>query len=275
MSSIQLKITHPGKHFTTGEVNKLKSRYTPEQKRRLAEASKGFESMLTSIMLKSMTKTTGGMFGENSLGGDYFDSIFENELASYISKSKGLGISDILYRKLTGEDINTLPTLNKLDILNDLKNLKIRKINTKDIKLPTLNPSNSSLKRLQKFDPFIDEAANMFNIDKNLIKSVILTESAAKQNAVSKANAKGLMQLMDGTAKQLGVRNVWNPKENIFGGTKYLADLLRQYNGDIKLALAGYNAGPGNVDKHNGVPPFPETKNYISRVLGYLKYFNG
>ena len=57
--------------------------------------------------------------------------------------------------------------------------------------------------------------------------------------------------------------------------TKYLADLLRQYNGDVKLALAGYNAGPGNVEKHNGIPPFTETKNYISRVLGYLKYFNG
>ncbi|GBD88104.1 soluble lytic murein transglycosylase precursor [bacterium BMS3Abin03] len=272
MNEIQLKITHPEQHFTTEHVNKLKPRYSPEQKRRLAEATKGFESLLTSMMLKSMTKTTGGMFGENSLGGDYFDTIFESELASYISHNKGMGISDLLYKKITGEDINSIPNIKKLNRLNRIKNPNIK---TKDLLLPTINPTNSSLKRLQKYDHIIKEASNLFKIDKNLIKSVILTESAGNEKALSKASAKGLMQLMDATANQLGVNNVWNPKENIFGGTKYLADLLRQYNGDVKLALAGYNAGPGNVEKHNGIPPFTETKNYISRVLGYLKYFNG
>jgi Rod binding domain-containing protein len=272
MSEVQLKITHPGQHFSTEQVNSLKDKYSTEQKRKLANATKGFESLLTSMMLKSMTKATGGMFGENSLGGDYFDTIFESEFASYISKSKGLGISDLLYKKLTGEDINSIPGLQNLEKFNELKKLKIK---TKGFELPLINPTESSLNRLKKYDNIINEASNLFKIDKNLIKSVILTESAGKEKALSKANAKGLMQLMDATAKDLGVKNVWNPKENILGGTKYLADLLRQYNGDINLALAGYNAGPGNVEKHNGVPPFPETKSYISRVLGYLKYFNG
>lgn len=272
MSNIQLKITHPGQHFTIEQANQLKNRYSPEQKRRLAEATKGFESLLTSMMLKSMNKTSGGMFGENSLGGDYFDTIFESELASYISHSKGLGISALLYKKLTGESINSIPPIIKLEKFNNLKKLKI---NTNEFQLPSINPSESSLKRLQKYDKFINEASDKFQIDKNLIKSVILTESAGKEKALSKAKAKGLMQLMDGTANELGVKDVWNPKENIFGGTKYLAGLLRQYSGDINLALAGYNAGPGNVEKHNGIPPFLETKNYISRVLGYLKYFNG
>lgn len=272
MNEVQLKITQPGQHFSTEQINSVKDRYSTEQKRRLSEATKGFESMLTSMMLKSMTKATGGMFGENSMGGDYFDTIFESEFASYISKSKGLGISDILYKKLTGEDINSLPMLQNLDQFYDLKKLNIK---TKGLDLPQINPTKSSINRLNKYDNIINKASKLFKIDKNLIKSVILTESAGKENALSIANAKGLMQLMDATAKDLGVKNVWNPKENILGGTKYLADLLRQYNGDINLALAGYNAGPGNVEKHNGVPPFPETKNYISRVLGYLKYFNG
>ena len=73
----------------------------------------------------------------------------------------------------------------------------------------------------------------------------------------------------------MGVKNVWDPKENIYGGTKYLGQMLRQYNGDVKLSLAAYNAGPGNVNKYGGVPPFKETENYISRVLSYYNYLNG
>ena len=271
MNEVQLKITHPGEHFTTEQVHDLQSRYSPQQKVKIAEATKGFESLLTSMMLKSMNQTTGGMFGEESLGGDYYDSIFESELATYMTRSKGMGISDLLYKKITGEDINTVPTLKGLNQIRDLKNLNIK---PKDLDSPLINPTESSLKRLENYGHFISEASRKFQIDQNLIKSVILTESAGNEQALSKANAKGLMQLMDGTADQLGVKNVWNPKENILGGTKYLSDLLRQYDGDIKLALAGYNAGPGNVEKFNGIPPFPETKSYISRVLGYLKYFN-
>jgi soluble lytic murein transglycosylase-like protein len=139
---------------------------------------------------------------------------------------------------------------------------------------PLIEPSNSSLKRLNKFDEIIENAAIHYGVDKNLIKSVILTESAGNEKAISSAKAKGLMQLMDATAKDLGVNNVWDPKENIMGGTKYLAEMLRQYNGDLKLALAGYNAGPGNVQKYNGIPPFEETKNYITRVIGYMNHLN-
>ena len=271
MNEVQLKITHPGQHFSSDQVKDLQSRYSPEQKVKIADATKGFESLLTSMMLKSMNQTTGGMFGEESMGGEYYDTIFESELASYISKSKGLGVSDLLYKKITGEDINSLPTLKGLDQLRNLKNQIIK---SKDLDSPIVNPTESSLKRLENYNHIISEASRKFQIDQNLIKSVILTESAGNEQALSKANAKGLMQLMDGTADQLGVKNVWNPKENILGGTKYLSDLLRQYDGDLKLALAGYNAGPGSVEKFNGIPPFPETKNYISRVLGYYKYFN-
>jgi len=267
MESINLKISEDQKHFS--KPLSVGIELSPEKKTKLAEASKNFESLLTSMMLKSMTKTTGGLFGEESAyGGDVMDTLFESELASYISKSQGFGIAEAIYKKITGEE---LPDMQMLKVSG--KNQQ--KIPIKDIKsLPydAVSPSKSSLERLTKYDSIIKSASETFGVDENIIKSVILAESAANEKAQSKANAKGLMQLMDGTAKDMGVKNIWDPKENIYGGTKYLSQMLRQYGGDLKLALAAYNAGPHNVNKHNGVPPFTETKNYISRVVGYINY---
>ena len=126
------------------------------------------------------------------------------------------------------------------------------------------------MKRIGEYEDMIEAASKKFGIDKKLIQSVILTESAGKADAKSRANAKGLMQLMDSTATDMGVNNPWNPEENINGGTKYLSKLLAKYGGDTDMALAAYNAGPGNVKKYNGIPPFKETQNYIKRVNNYL-----
>jgi len=139
----------------------------------------------------------------------------------------------------------------------------------------SVTPSIQATGRLSQYDDIINDASNTYGVDKNLIKSVILTESAANEKAVSNAKAKGLMQLVDSTASDMGVNNVWNPKENIFGGTKYLSEMLRKYNGNVNLALASYNAGPENVEKYGGVPPFEETQNYIKRVIGYFNHLNG
>ncbi len=269
MDEIKLKITDMQRHFKTAPQIENVQRYSDEQKTRISKAAKDFESLMTSMMLKSMNETNNGFFGEDSYGGDYFNSIFENEIAQKMSQGKGIGIADILYRKITGEE------LNKIQDENFSPKLPAVKINLKNIDrhMNPIVPSSRSVERLNRFDDLIEQASAKYGVDKNIIKSVILTESAGNEKALSSAKAKGLMQLMDSTAKDMGVNNVWNPKENIFGGTKYLSQMLQQYNGDVKLALASYNAGPGNVDKYNGVPPFEETQNYVVRVMGYLKHF--
>ncbi|WP_419174232.1 transglycosylase SLT domain-containing protein [Desulfosediminicola sp.] len=110
-----------------------------------------------------------------------------------------------------------------------------------------------------------------YNVDPYLIKAVIRTESAFNHRAVSKKGAQGLMQLMPETARQLGVPDPFNPRQNIDGGTRYLKQLLDTFHGDLRLSIAAYNAGPGAVKRAGGIPKFPETINYVSRVMKHYK----
>lgn len=114
------------------------------------------------------------------------------------------------------------------------------------------------------------EASEKYNVDINLLKAVAKAESNFNPDATSHCGAMGIMQLMPSTAKSLGVTDAYDPYENIMGGAKLLSQLDKLYDGNTKLILAGYNAGPGNVEKYDGVPPFKETQNYVATVMRYL-----
>ena len=137
--------------------------------------------------------------------------------------------------------------------------------------LPSYNKNKNA------FDHYIRQAAQTHGISEGLIKAVMHTESGFNVSARSPVGAQGLMQLMPATARRFNVSNAYDPQQNIFAGAKYLAWLLKRFNGDTHLALAGYNAGEGNVAKYGGIPPFRETQDYVKRVSSRFNnlYANG
>ena len=119
------------------------------------------------------------------------------------------------------------------------------------------------------------EAALAFNLDKALVRAIIQTESAFKVHATSPKGARGLMQLMPETAARYGVRDIFDPEQNIWGGSRYMRDLLVQFNHELPLALAAYNAGENAVIRHGGIPPYTETRNYVKKVMELHQLYRG
>lgn len=149
---------------------------------------------------------------------------------------------------------------------NDKVNqVKTNQANSKNAQFSTYLGETKSLDRI------FEEAAQKYNVSVDLLKAIGKAESDFNTKAVSRSGAQGIMQLMPGTAKGLGVKDSFDPEQNIMGGAKYISQKLKQYNGDVKLALAAYNAGSGNVAKYNGIPPFKETQNYVVKVTRYMQ----
>lgn len=134
-----------------------------------------------------------------------------------------------------------------------------------------LNQVSNKSETTSNLDEIFEKAADTYQISLDLLKSVAKAESDFDTTCVSTSGAQGVMQLMPETAKALGVTDAFNPEQNIMGGAKYLSQKLKEYNGDVSLALAAYNAGSGSVNKYGGIPPFTETQNYVTKILGYLK----
>ncbi len=153
------------------------------------------------------------------------------------------------------------PTHSKFKIfLRDLR--KDRQLRTR-FRIASGNP--------QEFEHLIAAASSKYGVSASLIRAVIQAESGYNPQAVSRAGAGGLMQLMPGTAKSLKVSDRFDPSQNVDGGVRYLRFLLDTFKGDVSLALAAYNAGLSKVAKYGGIPPYEETRVYVSRVLSYMR----
>ena len=123
----------------------------------------------------------------------------------------------------------------------------------------------------EAYDELIKEAAALYRIDANLVRAVMRAESSFNPMVVSPAGAQGLMQIMPALAQELGVTDPFDPRQNVMAGARYLRQLLDSHRGNVKLALASYNAGPGNVARYKGVPPFKETRDYVKKITDYLE----
>lgn len=181
---------------------------------------------------------------------------------SNISKSKSTQKQTLIYK---------YPQSGNITVFTDQKPTHISNYEVIRFDCFACNPNstinwNKVKLNLTSFVDTVNRAAQRHNVDPALVRAVIHAESAFNVKAISHAGAQGLMQLMPATAKELGVTNSLNAKQNINGGAKYIAQLLHTFNGDIKLATAAYNAGPNAVKKYHGIPPYQETEVYVERV---------
>lgn len=174
------------------------------------------------------------------------------------------------FNALSGVQIQKRPDVDFQTILNsNIQTQKPENVDYKSVQEPVMSTSRAEIENL------IEKYAQKNNLDKDFVKAVIKQESGFNAKAKSHCGAMGLMQLMPQTAMGLGVDNAYDAEQNIMGGTKYLKNLLTQYNGDKQLALAAYNAGPGAVKRFGGVPPYNETQNYVKNVIANYNRYKG
>jgi soluble lytic murein transglycosylase-like protein len=137
----------------------------------------------------------------------------------------------------------------------------------------TVPPSDKDVSRYTRYDEWIRQAAGLYQIPEQLVRAIIRCESDYDPRAVSVAGARGLMQLMPETAERMQVKDINDPRENIFGGVRLLRILANEFNGDLQLTVAAYNAGDGAVMKHGGIPPYAQTRDYVVAVTKFYRRY--
>lgn len=175
---------------------------------------------------------------------------FEKVLQAQTKTNFGSLLLDPRLKEVNGEIVKQSPQTSLTNAINEAAAIQANII-----------PSKAQILNV------ISNISKKHGVDEKLVQALIRQESGFNPNAKSKAGAMGLMQLMPFTARSLGVNDPYNMVQNIEGGVKYLKSMLNKYNGNVILALAAYNAGPGAVDKYDGVPPYPETQNYVKSIL--------
>lgn len=160
----------------------------------------------------------------------------------------------------------------KGDVIEFSNTKKAGKLYARDSGPRALSSSGSAIDS-SRFDEYIRQAATLYQIPEELVRAVIQIESGFDPRAISRTNARGLMQLMPATAERMMVTDVFDPRQNIFGGVRYLRVLANLFNGDLELTLAGYNAGENAVIQFGGIPPFQETRDYVVKVIVAYKQY--
>lgn len=222
-------------------------------------ACRDFESIFIYQLLSSFRRAFDThRDSEEGFGNDLFKAMMDEQLSIAISKAGGIGLASMLESSLGIAD-SARRTITGLT--------GIRRWPASEERRPEASPDG----RLRPYQSTIRAASRVFGVDANLVRAVILHESSGDSRAVSAKGAKGLMQLTDDTASELGVSNPFDPVQNIFGGTKLLGNLLRAFKGDTELALASYNAGQGAVHKFGGIPPYEETQEYVKKVTSTFR----
>lgn len=240
----------------------------PAEKAKVQKAAREFEAVFLRQLISSMRKAGEALSDDSSLGEAEklsMDMAWDG-LATTMADAGGLGIAKLVEPWLAGDvdALRQIKTVMPEERAGRLTALQAVQAYGKQVG----TPDSSNL------DELVQRASALTGVDSSLIRGVIQTESAGNAKAVSPKGAIGLMQLMPATAAELGV-DPKDPAQNVLGGARYLASLLKRYDGDEKLALAGYNAGPGAVDRYGGVPPYQETRNYVSSVLSNRIRFAG
>lgn len=226
----------------------------------LKKAADQFESLFIYYMLKTMRKTVpkSGLLG-SGLGGEIMESLFDQKLSEQAATESRLGIAELIYQQLSGEAAGESAPA------GELKSIPLKRSPEKLKKFDSFIRQRIQ-QNLKPYEKHIMKAARETGVDPDLIRAVIMAESSGNPQAVSAKNARGLMQLMDSTAVEVGVSDPLDPEQNILGGARYLSRLLSRFGGNPELALAAYNAGPGTVEKHKGIPPYKETRRYVRKV---------